>query len=500
MLSETKIEEIKEVIKKNQTAKAHLLWQELRLDTDETAKTWVAPLKIVALPLLVDAEVSDLFKQDISAVSQAYHIPVAERMKRRLNMVSDEQSDEFIEHLFSEGNPHNKAVIEAALEYDLSKVQSESTDEHALQDMSLVDDIQKVQFHPQVNEQAQSVALHKILLSEQRGDSFTHHFDPQDAKEIDWHRKMVPESAVILDYRKIAEALMHKYSLQFEEDLRIQRFGSVLAAQIKGLRTKKQTLALLVRGHKIGGLEIPEETAQQIVQEIEDHYPAAQSIPQEPFPTPSVLAQSLSSEHKDTAPTAPSQSARDSVVPSVTASHDASQQQALQSATNRPDVVSIALDAFTPSAVSGIDGQQQGVSVQTGNSGNKIPVRKIVDTQKPNMQDIAPVRPMGQQVMGTVEQLGTISLDDVRMSPHGIRDIFARVQHEITTMAQQSYDKRLAAVRQWRQSPLYKQYVSIGNRAMQGAKSVSQIISEDGSNGLTQEEFDAIADFNTELE
>ncbi|HLD20196.1 MAG TPA: hypothetical protein VJB93_03055 [Patescibacteria group bacterium] len=492
MLSETKIEEIKEVIKKNQTAKAHLLWQELRLDTDETAKTWGVPLKIVALPLLVDAEVLDLFKQDISAVSQAYHIPVAERMKRRLNMVSDEQSDEFMEHLLSEGNPHNKAVIESALEYDLSKVQSEPADEHALQDMSLVDEIQKVQIQPQVNEQAQTVILHKNLLSEQRGDSLTHHFDPQDAKEVDWHRTMVPQNALMLDYLKIAEALMHKYSLQFEEELFMKRFETVLSAQIKGLRTKKQTLALLVRGHKIGGLEIPEETANQIVQEIEDHYPAAQNIEQKSGPQPAQMQQSLNRE-------AIPQSIAQPPAPSIptTEAPDVPKQQALQSAVDRPSAQKISFDAFAqPSGETSRTSSLQPVTSMS----QKIPVRKVVDTQKPNMQDIAPIRPMGQQVMGTVEQLGTISLDDVRMSPHGVVDIFARVQHEITMMAQQSYDKRLAAIRQWRQSPLYKQYVSVGNRAMQGAKPVSQVISEDGSNGLTQEEFDAIADFNAELE
>ncbi len=492
MLSETKIDEIKDVIKKNQTAKAHLLWQELRLETDETAKTWVAPLKIVALPLLVDAEVIDLFKQDISAVSQAYHIPLAERLKRRLNMVSDEQSDEFMEHLLSEGNPNNKIVIEAALGYDLSKDQSEPADEHSLQDMSLVDEIQKVQFQPQVNEQAQTVVLHKNLLSEQRGDSLTHHFDPQDAKEVDWHRTMVPQNALILDYLKIAEALMHKYSLQFEEELFMKRFETVLAAQIKGLRTKKQTLALLVRGHKIGGLEISEETAHQIVQEIEDHYPAAQNSESKSVSQPAQIQQSLNTEaipQSIVQPPTPS-------IPTI-AEPDVPKQQALQSAVDRPSAQKISLGAFVqPSGETSHDTSLQSATPMS----QKIPVRKIVDTQKPNMQDIAPIRPAGQQVMGTVEQLGTISLDDVRMSPHGVGDIFARVQHEITMMAQQSYDKRLAAIRKWRQSPLYKQYVSIGNRAMQEAKPVSQVISENGPNGLTQEEFDAIADFNTELE
>lgn len=516
MLTETKIEEIKEVIQKNQTAKAHLLWQELRLDTDEAAKIWIVPLKIVALPLLVDTEVFDLFKEDIGAVGTAHHIPVAERLKRRLGMVSEDQLDEFIERLISEGNANNKKLIDTALEYDLSKSSDTPVDDHAVQDMSLVDDMQKVQFQPQTNPLMQDMTLHKILLSEQRTDAITHHFDSQDAKEIDWHRNIVPDHGLVLDYHKIAEALMHKYSLQLEEELVLKRFETVLAAQIKGLRTKKQTLALLVRGHKIGGLEIAEETAHQIVQEIEDHYPAAQNGEQIVASVPAFSAP-------------PQTLVTSSAVPAVsTPTH-----HALQSAVDRPDAQKISLGVFaqpssgetqsnaqspqspsiplqqtpiqsietqSPSPSSIRQDEVNSTSLQQASMPQKVIVRKVIDPQKPKMQDIAPVRPASPQVLGTVEQLGTISLDDVRMSPHGVRDIFARVQHEITMMAQQSYDKRLAAIRQWRQSPLYKQYVSIGNRAMQEAKQVAQIISEGNTEGLTQEEFDAIADFNSELE
>ena len=69
-MDNTQIQEIKDVIKKGQTAKAHLLWQELRSVGDEALKIWITPLKIVALPLLVEGEIVELFKEDLNAVAK----------------------------------------------------------------------------------------------------------------------------------------------------------------------------------------------------------------------------------------------------------------------------------------------------------------------------------------------------------------------------------------------------------------------------------------------
>ena len=464
-MDNTQIQEIKDVIKKGQTAKAHLLWQELRSVGDEALKIWITPLKIVALPLLVEGEIVELFKEDLNAVAKAHSILVAEKFRRRLNLVSDEQQDAFLSIIEQSAHKNNLNVVKEALNLPIEReeVPIKSTAPERPQAVPL----QQVQFDGAAPSPESGVPGQRTVLATQQSGTPTDHFDDHDAKEIDWHQQAVPTAGPSLDYEKITTALIQKYSLQLADQFVEKRFISIVSAYIKGLRNTIQTKEMLSRSHKIGGAEIPEDTALKIITELETHYPAVQQA------APILNSKPLVTPHAEALPTPP----------------QAQQPQAsakLSTAQARPQAEKLNLEHMSGVAAPK-DGRPSAIK--------KLPVRRTVNTKKPRMQDVAPSQ---KKAMSTSEQLGTIDLDDVRMSPNGIQDILTRVKHEIEVVAKQSFAKKSEAIKQWHQSPLYKDYVTIGGKSVQEGKHIDQVIAEN-NDGLSMEEFDAIADFNSLL-
>lgn len=464
-MDNTQIQEIKDVIKNGQTAKAHLLWQELRSVGDESLKVWITPLKIVALPLLVEGEIVELFKEDLNAVAKAHSIQVAEKFRRRLNLVSDEQQAAFLGAIEQAAHKNNLNVVKEALHLPIER--EEVPEKLAVTEKPAPAQLQQVQFNGAAQAQQPGVPGQRTVLASQQSAAPTDHFDDHDAKEIDWHKQAVPTAAPSLDYEKITTALIQKYSLQLADQFVQKRLTSIVSAYIKGLRNPTQTKEMLSRSHKIGGAEIPEDTAGKIMAELEDHYPAVQQTP------PPISSQPMVTPHAEALPKPPAPQQ-----PQVPAK--------LDSAQARPQAEKLNLEHMIGSAAPA-DGRPSAIK--------KLPVRRTVDTKKPRMQDVSPSQ---KKALSTSEQLGTISLDDVRMSPNGIQDILTRVQHEIEVVAKQSFVKRSEAITQWHQSPLYKEYVAIGGKSVQEGKQVDQVITEN-KDGLAREEFDAIADFNSQL-
>lgn len=69
-------------------------------------------------------------------------------------------------------------------------------------------------------------------------------------------------------------------------------------------------------------------------------------------------------------------------------------------------------------------------------------------------------------------------------------------------MEDESFQKKVEGIKAWRQSPLYRKYLAVGNESLEKNVSVEQIINnklEKSSDELTLEEFNKISDFNKKL-
>ena len=105
-------------------------------------------------------------------------------------------------------------------------------------------------------------------------------------------------------------------------------------------------------------------------------------------------------------------------------------------------------------------------------------------------------------IYGPVEELAHLSLDDLRSLGKNLSDAFVKIKHKIEMLQDESYEKRTLGLQAWRQSPVYQNYLMIGQRSVEKGLDVSQVIQQKQAANeqcLTLEEFMSIADFNEEL-
>ena len=112
---------------------------------------------------------------------------------------------------------------------------------------------------------------------------------------------------------------------------------------------------------------------------------------------------------------------------------------------------------------------------------------------KPILADIkAPPR-----VVGPIEELKALTLVDLRRMGDTAAAL-NKIKGMVDLIGEHSVTKRLEAVKAWQVSPLYQQYVKLGHDSIVQGKGMADLANS-VEGGLTEKEFNAIADFNVRL-
>ena len=104
--------------------------------------------------------------------------------------------------------------------------------------------------------------------------------------------------------------------------------------------------------------------------------------------------------------------------------------------------------------------------------------------------------------MGPVDEIGALTVLDFRRLGTNPNEAVAVIMEKIEVLEQESFSQRLAAIRAWQDSPVYRLYLELGGASMEEKKSVAAIIAERQAAHtptLTELEFEAISDFNQRL-
>lgn len=102
--------------------------------------------------------------------------------------------------------------------------------------------------------------------------------------------------------------------------------------------------------------------------------------------------------------------------------------------------------------------------------------------------------------VGPVEEMKLLTLVDFRRLGKSATDSAQRVFQKIDLLADESLELKAQAIKAWKSSPAYQDYLAIGHRSMEGHESVEDIIKSKEVNDMTLEEFHAIADLNKSLQ
>lgn len=125
---------------------------------------------------------------------------------------------------------------------------------------------------------------------------------------------------------------------------------------------------------------------------------------------------------------------------------------------------------------------------------------------KPKISDVQDVEPNSNNkkyvLTGPVEELRGMTLKNFRFLGTNAQDRTNKILEKITLLEQDSYTKKVAGIKAWRESQVNQLYLSIGSDSMAEGKEIATLIDSKkaaGEDTLTIQEFTAISDLNKSL-
>lgn len=117
---------------------------------------------------------------------------------------------------------------------------------------------------------------------------------------------------------------------------------------------------------------------------------------------------------------------------------------------------------------------------------------------KPRMEDIR----SGPKLVGLLQELHDMTLADFRRLAKDPSQTVGKILEKLETLGGEAFEKRIAGIQAWQQSPLQLQYVSLVGEAFRSGKTMVQLIEEKRKAGIdapTSEEMAAIISLNGRL-
>jgi hypothetical protein len=117
---------------------------------------------------------------------------------------------------------------------------------------------------------------------------------------------------------------------------------------------------------------------------------------------------------------------------------------------------------------------------------------------KVKMEDVKKVPKLG----GPLEELQNMGLTEFRRLSRDPKEATTKIMGIFKLLEEEGFNRRMAGVKSWRQSPINRLYVAIGQESLIKKKDISKIITqrkEAKEDYLSQAEFDAIMELNKKI-
>ena len=270
-----------------------------------------------------------------------------------------------------------------------------------------------------------------------------------------------------------ADAVIQASRLPVSEEVR-PRLWRALVSRIKDVRDLIETKDVFTRAIALGGVGLEAAPAQLILKRVEDARAAFEE---------EIRARNFTPEPRTLEPETPTQ-----------------KPAPLSLKPETPIVKSV-----EPQEESGITNKELGMgeTAVPGFQGTQPPYSRFVIPDpsahvRPQMQEVR-ARP---RVVGPVEELGLITLEDFRRLAPVAPAAADKVREKVELLTDESLLKRSEGVAAWKSSPVHQLYLAVGRECMEKGGTVKQVILDWQARKravLTPEEFDAIADVNQKL-
>ncbi len=121
-----------------------------------------------------------------------------------------------------------------------------------------------------------------------------------------------------------------------------------------------------------------------------------------------------------------------------------------------------------------------------------------VDDKRPRLEDVRYV----PKLVGPLEELKEMTMVDFRRLDQNPEVASAKVQEKMRLLERESITKKIAGIKAWQESEVYKLYLEISRESMNQGASVSQVIASRISSGkpsLTEAEYQALVKLSRSL-
>jgi len=355
-----------------------------------------------------------------------------------------------------------------------------------------------------------------------------------------------------LDLDKDIEAIIKEAGLVLPSTTAISRFKNIIAIYVRGIRSKIDTRNTLAKDIKIGGLNLTPVEIDRVLK-ICDTRVSKVSAPaisaSLPIAAPATrLDKIISSVDKTSAPVSPEYNLKQALAKGETkpvksvpldTKHELTQPEkqldlpqpqekakltAPQASPVIPKVAAIApapapvkksqiltpikSSVSTPAVPAPVLAKAPvlaSVKAPTPAPVSPAAARNLAgqqapapSTARPQMHDIKPM----PKVMGPIEELQFLDVINFRRLGATPAEITAKVLAKIKLLEKDGYDKMVAGVRAWRQSPVSRLYLRLGQEAIaKGLTMKAMVESRKGANQeyLSMEEIEAIVSLNGKL-
>jgi hypothetical protein len=315
-------------------------------------------------------------------------------------------------------------------------------------------------------------------------------FSEEDEKEIAKHSvKSLAMSAgtkPLIDIEEAKARILDAVSIAFDDVEKKKRFGKLIEMRLRDIRDAYETRNQLERSIEQGGLGLSGNELADISHAIEEivgdyHHDVAKKTKKEKTARQAQLK-------KERAARAKKKQDEQGAAHAKRYEQIAGKGVAKQKAQLGQKEVQVNTDQLKKAAVAGAG----------------APVRPLYSDKtlhgqgKPQMQDVR----FSRKLSGPVEELRSLSLKDFRRLSSSPQEAVKKIQGKIDLLESDGFEKKIAGIKAWRESPINKLYVLISQDAFLSGKPVAQILEEKEAAGetvLTTNDMKAIMGLNADL-
>jgi hypothetical protein len=308
---------------------------------------------------------------------------------------------------------------------------------------------------------------------------------PDDAADLAPHAQALQQApAPVVDTNpvNVAKRLVAMEHLELD-DILTKRFQRVVESRLVDVRDKSEVRDILLRSTKIGGMGFDEARADRIIGELANVLEALHRQPRPKIAPPPPAPKPISAPViKPVPPPTPP------VLPPVPAAQQITRPVNQPSATLRP---SVAPPPWLKPSGTPVARPMPPPSPRP--AAPVIPRPKPV--APPTYREVVTDVRAPSRVMGPIEVLGSLQVDDFRRLGGTPQACTLKIAEEFDVLGQDSFAQRAAGIAAFRQAPVFKAYLALGQLAMERKEEVREVVEllkAQGKQSLTEAEFEAI--------